>query len=519
MPMNARAFLIAPFLVLALSLPPLAALAEEQAACVKAPSTDDKKVTDGRAAFAGDWPGIASLQETFTSGKGEHFCGATAITPEWLLTAAHCVETIFEDGGRMKLHEWNAAGTRLLAGGEVRIVLGKSRLDEATPAETFGITDIIVHDDYVLYKAHLGNDIALVRLDRAYTGPLANLSFGPSTDRLTPQGEIAEVAGYGNLEETQGRQDYGISPLSGGGNVHAPSIQLNSTAIATTPIDICTAKLKAIVETSGRAIPFTIGPAQVCAGQPSGGPDACQTDSGGPLVKFNINGCPYQVGIVSWGIGCGRSESPGVYTKVSAYAGWIAAVTGLESGEPAARMPPAEAGGPALVASLAGRADSGYDALPLRLLNTAGAPTASFRAGQKAVIEITPPTPGKLVLFDYNSLGELRLAYPDPRRTASAAHWPVLEAGKAVRYPNDFNNGQIAMTEPYGAQSVIALLLPEAAPLPAATAKPFTPIPAPTGHLLDLVRAASAAGGTLSLGVLNYCSGPHGCAPETGDTP
>jgi secreted trypsin-like serine protease len=35
------------------------------------------------------------------------------------------------------------------------------------------------------------------------------------------------------------------------------------------------------------------------------------------------NGQWYQVGIVSFGIGCGRRNVPGVYTKVAAYESWI----------------------------------------------------------------------------------------------------------------------------------------------------------------------------------------------------
>ena len=43
-----------------------------------------------------------------------------------------------------------------------------------------------------------------------------------------------------------------------------------------------------------------------------------QGDSGGPLT---VGG--KLVGIVSWSIGCGESEYPGVYTRVSKYIDWI----------------------------------------------------------------------------------------------------------------------------------------------------------------------------------------------------
>ena len=47
-----------------------------------------------------------------------------------------------------------------------------------------------------------------------------------------------------------------------------------------------------------------------------------QGDSGGPLV-CEFNDTWVQVGIVSWGIACGRSELPIVYTEVSMYKDWI----------------------------------------------------------------------------------------------------------------------------------------------------------------------------------------------------
>jgi secreted trypsin-like serine protease len=49
-----------------------------------------------------------------------------------------------------------------------------------------------------------------------------------------------------------------------------------------------------------------------------------QGDSGGPLLSL-IGGQWVQIGVVSWGIGCGKPPYPGVYTRATSFAQWIQA--------------------------------------------------------------------------------------------------------------------------------------------------------------------------------------------------
>lgn len=66
----------------------------------------------------------------------------------------------------------------------------------------------------------------------------------------------------------------------------------------------------------------------LCAGQLAGGQDSCQGDSGGPLMqplfeKSISTFTYYQIGVVSYGIGCARTNTPGVYTRVARFVDWI----------------------------------------------------------------------------------------------------------------------------------------------------------------------------------------------------
>ena len=58
----------------------------------------------------------------------------------------------------------------------------------------------------------------------------------------------------------------------------------------------------------------------ICAGD--GKKDTCKGDSGSALVVENSNGRYAQIGIVSWGDGCGDG-TPGVYTRLTPLLQWI----------------------------------------------------------------------------------------------------------------------------------------------------------------------------------------------------
>ena len=69
----------------------------------------------------------------------------------------------------------------------------------------------------------------------------------------------------------------------------------------------------------------------ICA--EANGTDSCQGDSGGPLVIKGDGGAEdVQVGVVSYGFGCGAAQFPGVYARVSHEYEWIQSQLCKESG-------------------------------------------------------------------------------------------------------------------------------------------------------------------------------------------
>ncbi|MGB3627693.1 MAG: trypsin-like serine protease, partial [Henriciella sp.] len=134
--------------------------------------------------------------------------------------------------------------------------------------------------------------------------------------------------GYGNTEEVD---DAGGAINNRGRAVFAPSLRLQQATLPLVDTQACKAQLDGLIAGYGLDEAYgdySLGAATLCAGGDD--QDSCYGDSGGPLVVRNEYGEPFQVGIVSWGLGCGREDSPGVYTRAAHFAPWIEETTQLQ---------------------------------------------------------------------------------------------------------------------------------------------------------------------------------------------
>lgn len=289
----------------------------------------------GRDADIADWPGMASVQ-TVSGTTVYHECGATMIAPEWALTAAHCVENVrMETNGRAAQYMEDDAG-QMSRFGTLAVAAGLGDLTVVPKDTVFAVREVVIHPAYLPNAPEKGNDLALLRIAGRWSGPLMPIDglTGEAGDLMQPYADIL-AAGYGKLGETAQGQE-GVA--RGGRHVRAPSLILQEGYVPAVDPETCSSQIRARVNEAGLAATYPdidINAAeQICAG--IGGSDACQGDSGGPLVIRRAPGEPVQAGVVSWGMGCARSESPGVYMRVSAYAPWLSSVTGL----PMPTLPP-----------------------------------------------------------------------------------------------------------------------------------------------------------------------------------
>ncbi len=287
------------------------------------------QIVGGRDARIEDWPGFASLQSV-SGNSVYHQCGATMISPSWALTAAHCLEDMEIDAqGRAVQLVNTGRGRERVRFGSVALAIGRADLRATQSGAVRRVIRLERHPDYVPGAPERGHDLALVQIGGTWAGPVMAIDgvtgVGAGLDDPYP---YVAAAGFGKTGEAAPNVD-GIS--HSGRRIKAPSLVLQEAPVPVVETSVCQSQIRSVIDDLGLQAAYPdVGvdaATQLCAG--ARGVDSCQGDSGGPLVTYGASGGPVQVGVVSWGLGCAREGSPGVYMRIDPYTDWISEVTGI----------------------------------------------------------------------------------------------------------------------------------------------------------------------------------------------
>ncbi|XP_077490505.1 neurotrypsin-like [Amblyomma americanum] len=247
------------------------------------------RIVDGIPAHYGAHPWLVDVRLRDISGQTMHWCGGTILSPDFILSAAHCfkfspnVSQLVVRVGQYKLYAPDPY--------ELEFQVEALRLHESFNPDTFY------------------NDICVLKIRTTVTHRILFNEFVKPVCLPTKQdtyngGSYCIIAGWGKTFSSQRRQprsavlQTAAVPLYHPGECEQPWVYGNR-----------------------------IHRGMFCAGHTQGGMDACHGDSGGPLICRSITGRYAVFGIISWGEQCGLPNRPGVYVKVQDYLDWIARTT------------------------------------------------------------------------------------------------------------------------------------------------------------------------------------------------
>jgi len=242
-----------------------------------------QKYDEGDTEF-GEYPWQAAIlkKEEYDN---VYVCGGSLIDSSHILTAAHCIKQYRPEELRIRLGEWDVNND-----------------SEFYPNVELDVLSISIHPDF--YSGNLYNDIAIIKLDG-----FLDFQRNPHISPVCLPDSLAEFSGERCFVSGWGKDAFG-----GDGSYQHTLKEVDVPVLGNAD---CERKL----QRTRLGYEFTLHPGFICAGGEEG-KDSCKGDGGSPLV-CQVGGSWQLAGLVSWGVGCGQRDVPGVYVKVSEYNQWI----------------------------------------------------------------------------------------------------------------------------------------------------------------------------------------------------